>query len=227
MKRTRAPGRPLGVALDWRVVPDPAPVPDPPAADASKDRWRAWARASRRVVAAPERTRRVVEAVAAWPAYRRAATVLLYLAFGSEVDLSPLAGDPAKRVLVPRSLETPAPELTLHRLQGAELERHPFGPLQPRAGTPPVDPATVELALLPGLCFDEGGTRLGYGGGYFDRFLDRLPAGVPRVGVAYDALVVAQLPREAHDRRVTHLATESGVRTVTAPPPDPPAPPWR
>ena len=83
---------------------------------------------------------------------------------------------------------------------------------------------TVELALVPGLCFDEEGTRLGYGRGYFDRFLGRLPTGVPRVGVAYDALVVARLPREAHDLGMTHLATESGVRAVTGPPPDPPAP---
>jgi len=90
-----------------------------------------------------------------------------------------------------------------------------------------VFPATVELALLPGLCFDEEGTRLGYGRGYFDRFLSRLPATVPRVGVSYDALVVPRLPREAHDRQVTHLATESGVRAVTTPPPAPPAAPSR
>ena len=104
------------------------------------------------------------------------------------------------------------------------LEGHRLGLRQPRAGTPPVDPATVELALVPGLCFHEEGTRLGYGRGYFDRFLGQLPAGVPRVGVAYDALVVARLPREAHDLAMTHLATESGVRAVTALPPGPPAP---
>lgn len=218
-------------AVDSPVVPLPDPLPSrlpgPPAAGAPKDRWRAWARASRRILAGAERDRRVVQALAAWPPYRRAGTVLLYLAFGSEVDLSPLAGDAGKRVLVPRSQETPAPEITLHRLRGAALERHPFGPRQPRAGAPAVDPATVELALLPGLCFDEEGTRLGYGRGYFDRFLSRLPATVPRVGVSYDALVVPRLPREAHDRQVTHLATESGVRAVTTPPPAPPAAPSR
>ena len=112
----------------------------------------------------------------------------------------------------------------MHRLREADLERTSFGPRQPRAGTAPVDPATIELALVPGLCFDEAGTRLGYGRGYFDRFLDRLRPGVPRVGIAYDALVVARLPCEAHDRGMTHLATESGVRPVTARPPAPPAP---
>ncbi len=206
-------------------MPASDPLPDPPSPAANKARWRAWAGASRRLLASAERGRRVVDALAAWPPYRGATTVLLYLAFGSEIDLRPLVEDGAKRVVVTRSVEAPAPELTLHLLRGAALERHAFGPLQPRADTPIVDPATVDLALLPGLCFDRTGTRLGYGRGYFDRFLERLPAAVPRVGVAYDALVVETLPREAHDRPVTHLATESGVRAVTGRPPAPPAPP--
>jgi 5-formyltetrahydrofolate cyclo-ligase len=206
-------------------VPARDRLPDAPPPAARKDRWRAWARASRRLLASAERDRRVVDALAAWPPYQNAGTVLLYLAFGSEVDLGPLVEDGAKRVVIPRSVEAPTPELTLHLLRGAALERHPFGPRQPRADTPTVDPATVELALLPGLCFDVEGTRLGYGRGYFDRFLERLPAAVPRVGVTYDALVVAGLPREAHDRPVTHLATESGVRAVAGRPPAPPAPP--
>ena len=206
-------------------MPAPDPLPDPPTAAAPKDRWRAWARASRHLLAGAERDRTIVDALAAWPPYRGATTVLLYLAFGSEIDLGPLARDGAKRVVVPRSLEAPAPELTLHLLRGAALERHPFGPRQPRAGTPTVDPATVELALLPGLCFDREGTRLGYGRGYFDRFLERLPAGVPRVGVTYDALVVPRLPRAPHDRAMTHLATETGIRAVTGRPPAPPPPP--
>jgi len=205
-------------------VSDPVLLPAAPAPDAPKASWRAWARAGRRLLATPERNRAVVEALAAWPIYRSAGTVLLYLAFGSEVDLGVLASDPARRVLVPRSQRTPTPELSVHRLREADLERTSFGPRQPRAGTAPADPATIELALVPGLCFDEAGTRLGYGRGYFDRFLDRLRPGVPRVGIGYDALVVGRLPREAHDRGMTHLATESGVRPVTAQPPAPPAP---
>ncbi|MEJ2357475.1 MAG: 5-formyltetrahydrofolate cyclo-ligase [Deinococcales bacterium] len=200
-------------------MPADHPLPPPPAVDAPKERWRAWARDARRRVATPERSRRVAEGLRAWPAYRHVQTVLLYLAFGSEVDLELLLADDARQLLVPRSEDAPTPGLSLHRLHGAPLEKHPFGPLQPPAGTPAVGPEAVELALVPGLCFDVTGTRLGYGRGYFDRFLAGLPADVPRVGVTFDALVVERLPREPHDVGVTHLATESGVVAVTTPPP--------
>lgn len=206
--------RPRAAAVDSPVVSRAVPLPPVPAPDAPKATWRSWARAARRLHHDPERDRRVVEGLLVWPAYRRARTVLLYLAFGSEVDLTPLTRDAERLVLVPRSRTTPAPELSLHRLRGAVLERHPMGPLQPRPETPEVDPSAVELAVLPGLCFDRKGGRLGYGRGYFDRFLRRLSPGVPRVGVSYDALVVDALPREPHDEAVTHLATESGVRPV-------------
>lgn len=190
------------------------PLPPAPAPDAGKADWRAWARAARRLLADPERDRSVVEGLSGWAPFRQAGAVLLYLAFGSEIDLAPLTGDVERRVLVPRSRTTPEPELSLHRLRGAALERHPMGPLQPRAGTPEVDPSAVELVLVPGLCFDREGGRLGYGRGYYDRFLRRLPAGTPRVGVCYDALVVEALPHEPHDVAVSYLATESGVRPV-------------
>lgn len=223
-KRTR--GAPCGVGRrNWRLVPavdspvvperTTPPLPPPPAAEASKTAWRTWALAARRLLAGPERSRRVSDGIRAWPAWQRADCVLLYLAFGSEVDLGPLEDEGEKVILVPRS-GGPRDELSLHRLDGAVLERHPFGPRQPAAGSPTVDPASVTLALLPGLCFDVCGTRLGYGRGYFDRFLHRLAPDVPRVGVTFEALVVDALPREPHDEGVTHLATEDGVRPVAA-----------
>ena len=197
----------------------PPPLPPPPSPAASKAAWRAWARAARRILATPERSRLVSDGIRAWPGWAAADSVLLYLAFGSEADLHALVSEGKERIVVPRTGDDPHGELSLHRLEGADLERHPFGPLQPRKGAPSVDPAAVQLALVPGLCFDRSGTRLGYGGGHFDRFLGRLAPTVPRLGVTFESLVVDALPREPHDVPVTHLATEAGVRPV-----DPTAP---
>lgn len=169
----------------------------------------------------------MAEALAAWPPYQRATTVLIYLAFGSEVDLSELLEDDSKRLLVPRTHEAPEPHLSLHALRGAVLEPHPLGLRQPDADSPTVAPSEIDVALLPGLCFDRHGTRLGYGRGYFDRFLASLPPQVPRVGVTVDALVVERLPLEPHDAAVTHLATESAVTPVAAPGSPRGAPPSR
>lgn len=187
-----------------------------PAPDASKATWRAWAHAVRHAWGAdPDRRARDQAAVrghlAAWPRWRRARHPLVYVAFGDELD--PLANDAADPPwATTRTVGAHAPlELRAYR---PPFERHPFGFLQPRADAPRVDPAAVDLVLVPGLAFDRGGGRLGHGQGHYDRLLPTLPPDVPRVGVAIDALVVARVPTEAHDVPMTHLLTPSGLHAI-------------
>ena len=78
----------------------------------------------------------------------------------------------------------------------------------------PVDPAALDVLLVPGRAFDRRGIRLGRGGGHYDRILPRLRPGVPAVGVTVEERIVPRLPAEPHDVPMTHLATESGVRAV-------------
>ncbi len=201
-------------------APDRAPAPagaarlaPPPRPGADKGAWRAWARANRHALARePQRARSVADGLLAWPGLPRGGSLLLYLAFGDEIDLAPLLALPDTLLVVSRTHADG--RLTLHRFDPARLERHPLGFAQPPEAAPRVDPGAVDAALLPGLCFDLGGARLGYGRGYFDRLLPRLRADAPRVGVSFEALVVPHLPRESHDVPVTHLATERGVRAL-------------
>ncbi len=189
-------------------------MPPRPPANADKSAWRAWARTARDLLATESRNQRVVEAIGAWPAFADARGVFAYLAFGSEIDLAILLAGHAGDVLVPRSHARPEPYLTLHPYDRSRLERPRTGPPQPAADVREVDARAVDLVLLPGLCFDRRGYRLGYGLGYYDRFIERLRPDVPLVAVTFDALVVDALPSEAHDVPATHLATESGVRAV-------------
>ena len=62
--------------------------------------------------------------------------------------------------------------------------------------------------------FDRAGTRLGYGKGFYDRFLAAAPPNVPVVGVVSESLVVETLPRTPHDVPMTHLLSERGVHPV-------------
>lgn len=186
----------------------------PPPPSAGKAAWRRWAHDLRAAARDPAADAAVVAALAAWPPLREARVVLGYLAFGSELDLAPLFV--GRTVLVPRSHERPAPRLTLHRLEPGRIERHRWGMLEPPRDAPEVDPAEVDVALVPGLAFDRRGARLGYGRGFFDRLLPRLRPDALRVGVAREALVAPRLPCEPHDVAMTHLATEAGVRPVAA-----------
>ena len=71
-----------------------------------------------------------------------------------------------------------------------------FGVMEPI--TPPVEPKVLDLVVVPSLMVDESGYRLGYGGGYYDRFLKNLNA-VKTVTVIPKCLFVEKLPREDFD----------------------------
>jgi 5-formyltetrahydrofolate cyclo-ligase len=196
--------------MERATAPD---QPVAPAPDAPKPEWRRWARQLRSALDPAEVGREVARSLAAWPTYRSARRVLVYLAFGSEPDLSPLLADRAKSFYTTRSHHE-EPVLSLHRLDPESLERHRFGFLQPAMTAAAAPAAEIEIVLVPGLAFDAGGNRLGFGMGYYDRLLATLEPGVPRVGVTPAALLVPRLPSEEHDVRMTHLATEDGVFPV-------------
>ena len=63
--------------------------------------------------------------------------------------------------------------------------------------------------MVPGLCFDLEGYRVGFGKGYYDRFLDEF--GGVTVGICYAKYTLKQLPRGAHDRRTDIIVTEKFI----------------
>ena len=70
-------------------------------------------------------------------------------------------------------------------------------------------PEQIDLVLVPGLAFDRFGNRLGRGGGYYDRFLRRLPVDVLTIGLAFDGMIREHIPLDAHDHPVKMVMTEN------------------
>lgn len=98
----------------------------------------------------------------------------------------------------------------------AALRSGPLGlrePAGPRLGAAAI--AAADLVLVPALAVDHRGVRLGRGGGYYDRTLPLATPGTPLVAVVRDDEVLAQLPAEPHDVRVTAILTPSGLRLVS------------
>lgn len=133
--------------------------------------------------------------------WRRAGTVLLYRSLPSEfstVGLANGAWRAGKRVAMPR-VSGPG-ELVLHEVRAwTDLRPGAFGIHEPLATLPVVQPAAVDLAVVPGIGWQEDGHRLGRGGGHYDRLVPRLAL---CWGIAFDRQVVEGLPLEAHDARV-------------------------
>lgn len=150
----------------------------------------------------------VTAAVQDTPEWRRARTLLVYRAVGTEfsvVGLTNAAWRAGKRVLFPRVVPGGEGTMTLHEVRAwAELRPGSFGIPEPLPSAPEGDPASADVALVPGLAWDRKGGRLGRGGGHYDRLIPRLSAAW---GVGFDCQLVAQVPMEAHDAPVHRVWT--------------------
>jgi len=93
--------------------------------------------------------------------------------------------------------------------QGAALYPAGFGTLAPSELAPHAEP---DVVLMPLLGFDALGTRLGYGGGYYDRTLAGLSKKPLLIGLAFAAQEIDTIPREEHDIPLDIIVTEAGVR---------------
>ncbi|NJD59313.1 MAG: 5-formyltetrahydrofolate cyclo-ligase [Anaerolineales bacterium] len=145
-----------------------------------------------------------------WPVFEASDTILTYMPMAGEVDLTQLMERHAhKQWVLPRIITEGIHQMVFHPYQPGKLVSHPFGMQEPSADLPVIPPGDIQLALVPGVAFDQQGWRLGYGGGYFDRFLNKF-AGVS-LGVAFQAVLFDQLPHGENDIRVQWIVTEIGL----------------
>lgn len=150
-------------------------------------------------------SRRIREHLEAWEPWRAGQTVCAFSALPCEPDI--LTPWPAtKKICLPRVVGT---TLNLHTIEHAgQLVAGRFGISEPPIHAPLAEPK-ADLILVPGLAFDPSGTRLGRGGGYYDRFLTGVEG--LRVGVCFQEVVFDRIPCEPHDVMVDFLATPEGI----------------
>lgn len=93
-----------------------------------------------------------------------------------------------------------------------DLEPGPRGVAQPNpALCKPVPIQKVDIAIIPGLAFDEKGARIGSGKGYYDRFIPELPATTRKVALAFEEQIIPQVPTESHDKHVDIIITDKRI----------------
>ena len=191
------------------------PVTQPQTPKEQKMRLRPVCAAVRaRIPDKEQKAKEICRLVQSLAAFRDAETVLCYLSAGSEVETRGIleacfrAG---KRVALPRCYEDSRMEFlpVTAVSQASELSR--FGIAEPPHGEP-LDPADAGLCLVPALAFDKNGFRLGYGMGYYDRYLKRFSG--TAVGLCYEDCLREALPVNQNDRPVHLIVTEQQVITI-------------
>jgi len=147
-------------------------------------------------------------------AIRKASTLMVYLSFGSEVmtdDLIRWGWAAGKRIVVPLC----RPEgrlLTPCRIDSFDdLETGHYGIREPKAERLlVVPPGEIDAVLVPAVAFDRRGYRVGYGGGYYDRFLPGCPQAA-KIGAAFACQIVPEVPVDRYDVKVERIVTEEGI----------------
>jgi 5-formyltetrahydrofolate cyclo-ligase len=148
--------------------------------------------------------------------WRRSRIVMVFLDFGSEVATAFVV----ERALAEgRTVAVPKTEVAERGLVVSVLADYPgdlapgtWGIPEPRPGClRPLPPDQVDLVLVPGVAFDPEGNRLGYGGGFYDRFLPLLRPGTPTVAPAFELQVVERVETGVYDIPVDLVVTEERV----------------
>jgi 5-formyltetrahydrofolate cyclo-ligase len=186
----------------------PSPFSSSGDIDAAKAAARQIA-AARRAGSDPAFGARLTQQVLEHIAFPVGATVSGYWPMNDEIDIRPLLYALAER--------GHAIGLPVTGRRGEALVFRAWRPGEPllagRFGTShPAGPeVTPDVLLMPLLAFDGQGNRLGYGGGFYDRTVARLPAAL-RIGCAYAVQELDSLPTGPYDQKLHAIATERGVR---------------
>ncbi len=143
------------------------------------------------------------------PETAQAQTIFLFCGMGTEPDTSRLFSPLlalGKRIALPRML--PGRQMEVRQFcPERPLVKHPFDILEPDKGCPLLRPEHIDLVLVPALCYDRNGFRLGMGGGYYDRWLTCYDG--TTVGLCRQSLLQDGLPVQPHDRPVNVVITPS------------------
>lgn len=144
---------------------------------------------------------------------RSADTILLYASFRSEVDTWRIARNllfKNMRIAYPVCRENNT--MTFHIVDELnQLNDAVYGICEPDISLPEPEITERTVCIVPALAFTENGGRLGYGGGYYDRFLAEYPE-IYTIGLAYEDCIAESLPLAEHDIKIKSVITEE--RTI-------------
>ncbi|HAX18473.1 MAG TPA: 5-formyltetrahydrofolate cyclo-ligase [Actinobacteria bacterium] len=149
--------------------------------------------------------------------YRESECILFFYPFGSEVDTRLIISHSLcrnKRIILPKVSENNNIETYFVKNPEKELKPGYFGIMEPdiqkcrKAALKEID-----LAVIPGVCFDKHFNRLGYGGGFYDRLILQLDKNILKISLCFDIQLIENVPMSPYDMKVDMIITEKEILT--------------
>ena len=149
---------------------------------------------------------------------KNAKNIMLYLDFNNEVYTDTLIKKLLNLGKIVSSPITLKEERKLIPSQITDLKNGiQYGAYNIREPKPECSPAInikdLDVVIVPAVAYDKNCYRLGYGGGFYDRFLENLRKDAVTIGIAFDLQIFDEVPKEAHDAQLDYIVTESRILT--------------
>ena len=143
--------------------------------------------------------------------YKNSKNIFIYLGFGSEIDTFnyiDIFMNDGKKIIIPYTdvKNKRMYAIEINNLDG--LNKNKFGILEPIDVSNIFNKEDIELVIVPGVAFDRSGNRIGYGGGYYDKFFSEMKKDIQTIALAYDIQIIDKIHSEEHDKKVNNIITE-------------------
>lgn len=147
---------------------------------------------------------------------KNASTIMLYLDFNNEVITDNLIKELISLDKIVASPITIIKEKKLIPCQIKDFENGiQYGAYNIREPKPNCSPEInikdIDVVIVPAVAYDINGFRLGYGGGFYDRFLENIREDAVTIGIAFDLQIFNEVPKEPHDAQLDYIITESRI----------------
>ncbi|MTK13677.1 MAG: 5-formyltetrahydrofolate cyclo-ligase [Clostridiaceae bacterium] len=143
--------------------------------------------------------------------YKNAKTIFIFISFKDEVDTLGIIKkslEDGKIVCVPKVISKQEGMVAIRINNFEDMAVSSYGILEPKDTTNIIKENLVDLTFVPGLAFDKKGGRIGYGGGFYDRFLKDMRKDAKKIGLAYSFQIIDEVPMEEHDLFIDGIITD-------------------
>lgn len=160
----------------------------------------------------------ITQKILALDCIKTAKNIMLYLDFNNEVKTDELI---IKLLSLGKTVSSPItikeekkliPSQIIDLKDGVKIGAYGIREPKPEC-SPEVEVKDIDVVIVPAVAYDKDCYRLGYGGGFYDRFIERLREDAITVGIAFDLQIFDSVPKEDHDAQLDYIITESQILT--------------